>query len=80
MGDFEKHRDLLVQEISNTISSIVLNMQTLNRSLNNSIQVSKDFENVSNLWSNFYNGLKEQQSEDIEEEEAPSETNPESQS
>lgn len=64
--DFEKHRDLLIQEISNSINSIVINLNTLNRSLNNSIQVGKEFDNVSNLWENFYNGLNQQGEKDEE--------------
>lgn len=60
MGEFEQYRDVLIQEISTSINSIVLNLNTLNRSLNNSIQVSKDFENVSELWANFYSGLNQQ--------------------
>lgn len=65
--DFEKHRDLLIQEISNSINSIVINLNTLNRSLNNSIQVGKEFDNVSNLWENFYNGLNQQGEKDKQE-------------
>lgn len=59
MGEFEKARDSLIQEISGSINSIVINLNTLNRSLNNSIQVGKEFDNVSNLWNNFYTGLKD---------------------
>lgn len=69
MSEFEKHRDLLIQEISNSINSIVLNLNTLNRSLHNSVQVLKDFNNVSELWANFYKGLKEEGEEPQEEQE-----------
>lgn len=64
MSEFEKHRDLLIQEISSSINSIVLNLNTLNRSLHNSVQVSKEFNNVSELWANFYQGLKQEQEEE----------------
>lgn len=70
-SDFEKQRNILIQEISNSINSIVLNLNSLNRSLNNSIQVGKDFENVSSLWSNFYNGLKDDVMTNEEEQAEP---------
>ncbi|EGV64429.1 Dolichyl-diphosphooligosaccharide-protein glycosyltransferase subunit dad1 [Yamadazyma tenuis] len=69
MSDFEKYRDTLIQEISNSINSIVLNLNTLNRSLHNSIQVSKEFDNVSDLWANFYSGLKKESGQQEPEEE-----------
>lgn len=75
MGDFEKARDSLIQEISGSINSIVINLNTLNRSLNNSIQVGKEFDHVSNLWNNFYTGIKEPSKQNdenvVEEAESP---------
>lgn len=59
-GVFEKQRDLLLQEISQSINSVIYNFEILNRSLNSSIQVGKEFNNISNLWSLFYNGLNEE--------------------
>lgn len=53
---FEKQRDYLVQEIASAMDSVVNNLETLNRSLNESIQVGKEFENVGRLWSSFYDG------------------------
>ncbi|SGZ52370.1 CIC11C00000000905 [Sungouiella intermedia] len=53
---FEKQRDYLVQEIASAMDSVVANLDTLNRSLNESIQVGKEFENVGRLWSSFYDG------------------------
>lgn len=53
---FEKQRDLLVQEITAALDSVAYNLDVLNRSLNESIQVGKQFENVGRLWSTFYNG------------------------
>ncbi|QWW21364.1 hypothetical protein CA7LBN_000110 [Candidozyma auris] len=43
--------------ISSAIDSVVYNLDVLNRSLNDSIQVGKEFEDVGRLWSTFYNGV-----------------------
>ncbi|CUM64256.1 uncharacterized protein PRCAT00001853001 [Priceomyces carsonii] len=56
---FEKQRDLLLQEISNSIDSVVYNLDILNRSLSSSIQVGKEFDDIGRLWSNFYDGLNQ---------------------
>lgn len=56
-SSFEKQRDYLVQEIATALDSVVYNLDVLNRSLNDSIQVGKEFDNVGRLWSNFYKGL-----------------------
>lgn len=56
---FEKQRDLLIQEIANSIDSVVYNLDILNRSLNESIQVGKEFDDVGRLWSHFYDGLNQ---------------------
>lgn len=53
-SSFEKQRDFLVQEIASALDSVVYNLDILNRSLNESIQVGKEFDNVGRLWSNFY--------------------------
>lgn len=53
---FEKQRDYLVQEITTALDSVVYNLEILNRSLNESIQVGKEFDNVGRLWSKFYDG------------------------
>lgn len=64
---FEKQRDLLVQEIANSIDSVVFNMDILNKSLNESIQIGKEFEDIGKLWSRFYSGInKEQEVEEPE--------------
>lgn len=57
---FESQRDNLVQEIASAMDSVVYNLETLNRTLNDSVQVGKEFENVGQLWSTFYNGLQTQ--------------------
>lgn len=54
---FEKHRDLLVQEIAGAIDSVIYNLDTLNRTLDASIQVGSEFNEVGKLWNNFYDGL-----------------------
>lgn len=55
---FIEQRDLIVQDINNTMDSILNNLNTLNISLENSIAVGKEFESVSDLWKTFYNGLE----------------------
>lgn len=56
---FEKQRDLLLGEISSSIDSVVYNLEILNRSLNLSVQVGKEFDNVGRLWNLFYDGVKD---------------------
>ena len=56
---FEKQRDMLIQEIGLSIESVVYNLDILNRSLNGSISVGKEFDNVGRLWSHFYDGLNQ---------------------
>lgn len=73
---FEKQRDLLISEISISMDSILNNLNSLNRSIESSIQVGQEFKSVSDLWSNFYDGLnqveelrmKTQNTEDNDEE------------
>lgn len=55
---FIEQRDLIIQDINNTMDSILNNLNTLNISLENSIAVGKEFERVSDLWKTFYNGLE----------------------
>mmetsp|Transcript_9133 Transcript_9133/g.9031 ORF Transcript_9133/g.9031 Transcript_9133/m.9031 type:complete len:104 (+) Transcript_9133:348-659(+) len=67
---FEKQRDMLIQEIGVSIESVVYNLDILNRSLNGSISVGKEFDNVGRLWSHFYDGLnqlKERNNEETKE-------------
>lgn len=54
---FEKQRDYLLSEISSAIDLVVYNLDVLNRSLNDSVQVGKEFDDVGRLWSTFYNGI-----------------------
>ncbi|KAK6204502.1 DASH complex subunit Dad1-domain-containing protein [Scheffersomyces amazonensis] len=69
---FEKQRDLLIQEIATNIDNVIFNLDILNRSLNESIQVGKEFDDVGRLWANFYDGvnqLKEKRGEKGDDEE-----------
>lgn len=65
---FIKQRDLLIQEISNNLSKVHSNLETLNRSLHESKQIGKEFDDVARLWSTFYDGMnqvREKSSDDI---------------
>lgn len=59
-SSFETQRDCLVQEITTAMDSVVYHLETLNRSLNDSVQVGKEFENAGQLWSTFYDSLQTQ--------------------
>lgn len=65
---FEKQRDMLIQEIGLSIESVVYNLDILNRSLNGSISVGKEFDNVGRLWSHFYDGLNQLKDRNNQEE------------
>ncbi len=54
---FEKQRDLLISEIAISMDSVLNNINALNRSLEGVIQVGKEFDSVSQLWSNFYDSI-----------------------
>ncbi|KAF8002486.1 hypothetical protein HF325_003451 [Metschnikowia pulcherrima] len=62
-SSFEQQRDQLVQEITAAMDSVVFNLDILNRSLKESIEVGNGFQDASRLWSTFYNpGADERQS------------------
>lgn len=78
LGDkiFMEQKNLILQDINNTMDSILNGLNELNISLESSIAVGKDFESVSNLWKTFYNehesvldGNEEDDEEEEEEEE-----------
>lgn len=58
------------------MDSVLNNINALNRSLEGSIAVGKEFDSVSSLWSNFYDGLaqveqlraQQQDEDDVEKE------------
>lgn len=54
---FLERRSIVLQDINNTMDSILNGLNELNISLENSIAVGKEFESVTKLWKNFYNGL-----------------------
>lgn len=54
---FEKQRDEYLGAISTNMEEVLNNLNLLNRSLEGVIEVGKEFENVGALWSNFYEGL-----------------------
>ncbi|QLL34476.1 hypothetical protein HG536_0G03380 [Torulaspora globosa] len=62
---FIEQRDLIIQDINNTMDSILNSLNTLNISLENSIAVGKEFESVSDLWKTFYDGLNRDLEEPI---------------
>lgn len=60
---FNKQRDILIQEISNNLSEVFTNLETLNRSLSESIQIGKEFDDVGRLWRTFYDGMNKLKNE-----------------
>ncbi|SCU80437.1 LADA_0B07448g1_1 [Lachancea dasiensis] len=56
---FMEQRDLILQDIGQTMDSILNNLNGLNISLENFIAVGKEFESVSDLWNKFYAGISE---------------------
>lgn len=67
-SSFETQRDALVQEVASAMDSVVRNLETLNRTLNDSVEVGKDFENVGRLWNTFYNNIQTQKDLGVHEE------------
>lgn len=65
---FIKQRDLLIQEISNNLTKIHTNLETLNRSLHELKQIGKEFDDVARLWSTFYDGMNRQTRESTHDE------------
>lgn len=72
---FEKQRDMLIQEIGNSMDSVIYNLDILNRSLNNSIQVGKEFDDVGRLWSHFYDGVNQFKARTMEQQDEPEKLN-----
>ena len=52
---FIEQRNIILQDITNTMDSILNGLNELNISLESSIAVGKDFESVATLWKTFYN-------------------------
>ncbi|KAH3900631.1 Dad1p SCDLUD_003625 [Saccharomycodes ludwigii] len=66
--NFIEQREMLIQDIDQTMKSILKNLGTFNVILENINDIGKDFENVTKLWEFFYTGLQQGQSQQIEEE------------
>jgi len=54
---FEKQRDGLIGQITQSMEQIITNMNLLNRSIEGVIAVGKEFESVSTLWRSFHEVL-----------------------
>lgn len=69
---FIEQRDMILQEINEMMDSVLNNLNGINITLENSIAVGKEFENVSQIWKLFYNGLDvdEQSAERMENDDA----------
>ncbi|CDO92305.1 unnamed protein product [Kluyveromyces dobzhanskii CBS 2104] len=62
---FIEQRELVLQDINQSMDAILNQLNGLNITLENSIAVGKEFENVSQIWKLFYNGLElEEQTSD----------------
>ncbi|CAK9436855.1 uncharacterized protein LODBEIA_P13770 [Lodderomyces beijingensis] len=72
---FSKQRDLLLQEISENLTQVVQNLDTLNRSMNESLQIGKEFDDVGRLWAVFYDGVNELRNRQDAEESNKAESN-----
>ena len=66
---FIEQRNIILQDITNTMDSILNGLNELNISLENSIAVGKDFESVAKLWKTFYNEHDSIIDGDVDEEE-----------
>ncbi|CAB4253143.1 similar to Saccharomyces cerevisiae YDR016C DAD1 Essential subunit of the Dam1 complex (aka DASH complex) [Maudiozyma barnettii] len=53
---FIEQRNIILQDVNGTMDSILNGLNELNISLENNIAVGKEFEVVTKLWKNFYNG------------------------
>ncbi|KAF2873331.1 DASH complex subunit Dad1-domain-containing protein [Massariosphaeria phaeospora] len=52
---FEQQRELLIGEIAQSLEHVLHNMNRLNRSLEEVVQVGNEFSPVEALWSQFEN-------------------------
>ena len=55
---FIEQRNIVLQEINETMNSILNGLNGLNISLESSIAVGREFQSVSDLWKTFYDGLE----------------------
>ncbi|KAI9590835.1 DASH complex subunit Dad1-domain-containing protein [Syncephalis fuscata] len=54
---FERERDVLINEIAQSIENVVTNMNLLNQNLDNIVTLGRDFEHIATLWANFRNSV-----------------------
>ncbi|PSN61840.1 DASH complex, subunit Dad1, partial [Corynespora cassiicola Philippines] len=52
---YEQQRDILISEIAQSLEHVLQNINRLNRSLEEVIQVGNEFAPVESLWSHFEN-------------------------
>ena len=74
---FTKQRDLLLQDITNNLTQVHKNLETLNRSMNELVQIGKEFDDVGRLWSVFYDGMNELKERQLEQNKNTSQTHQE---
>ncbi|CAI4331371.1 BAQ_1a_G0008960.mRNA.1.CDS.1 [Saccharomyces cerevisiae] len=55
---FIEQRNIVLQEINETMNSILNGLNGLNISLESSIAVGREFQLVSDLWKTLYDGLE----------------------
>ncbi|ODV88710.1 hypothetical protein CANCADRAFT_19183, partial [Tortispora caseinolytica NRRL Y-17796] len=51
--DYESRKEILIAEISGKFETVLSQLNELNRSIEESIAIGRDFENVSSLWTNI---------------------------
>ncbi|VVT50151.1 uncharacterized protein SAPINGB_P002626 [Magnusiomyces paraingens] len=54
---FERERDVLVTQITESMNNVLNNLNALNRALEGVVEVGKEFESISALWNNYYDGM-----------------------
>lgn len=63
---YEQQRELLILEIAQSLNTALHNLNHLNRSLEEVIQVGNEFAPVESLWSHFESVMGDQGQEDKE--------------
>ncbi|KAL1593254.1 Dolichyl-diphosphooligosaccharide-protein glycosyltransferase subunit dad1 [Paraconiothyrium brasiliense] len=64
---YEQQRELLILEIAQSLNNALHNLNALNRSLEEVIQVGNEFAPVESLWSHFESVMGDQGQEEKEE-------------
>ena len=65
---YEQQREMLIMEIAQSLNTALHNLNHLNRSLEEVIQVGNEFAPVESLWSHFETVMGNQGQEDVEKE------------